>query len=106
LSLKQIQFLFLVFLQPFSVYVYPHVAAWLAKLKDALKMLREANFLRRIFVGGWVLDTASADALYEALPNTFLQQLYGMTETFCSTLSPIEAVPQKIQRCIQEGKWK
>jgi len=82
------------------------VAAWLAKLKDALKMLREANFLRRIFVGGWVLDTASADALYEALPNTFLQQLYGMTEKFCSTLSPIEAVPQKIQRCIQEGKWK
>jgi acyl-CoA synthetase (AMP-forming)/AMP-acid ligase II len=90
-------------LQPYSIFMYPHVAAWLAKQNEELKMLRETNFLRRIYFGGWVLDTASADALFEALPNTFLQQLYGMTEKFCSTLSSIEAVPQKMRRCIQEG---
>jgi acyl-CoA synthetase (AMP-forming)/AMP-acid ligase II len=93
----------MVFLQPNSILVYPHVASWLAKQNEELKMLKEANFLQCIVVGGWVLDTASADALFEALPNTFLQQMYGMTENFCSSLSKVEAVPQKIQQCIQEG---
>jgi hypothetical protein len=51
-----------------------------------------------------VMDPASADALYEALPNTFLQQMYGMTENFCSALSIVGAVPQKIQQCVQEGE--
>jgi non-ribosomal peptide synthetase component E (peptide arylation enzyme) len=92
-----------VFLQPRSLLVYPHVAAWLAKLHDELKMLREADFLRCIVVGGWVMDTASADALYEALPNTFLQQMYGMTESFCSALSTVGTVPQKIQQYTLEG---
>jgi acyl-CoA synthetase (AMP-forming)/AMP-acid ligase II len=82
------------------------VAAWLAKLNEELKMLRETNFLRCLVVGGWVLDTATSNALYEALPNTFLQQMYGMTENFCSALSTVEAVPQKIQQCIQEGNGK
>lgn len=94
------------FSQPRSIFLYPHVAAWLAKQNDELAMLRETNFLRCIYVGGWLMDTTSADALFEALPNTFLQQSYGMTETFCSTFSTVGNVPKKFQRCTQEGNEK
>jgi len=66
--------------------------------------MREMDFLKTMLIGGWVLDTKSADVLSEALPNTHIKSIYGMTEMFCIAVTEESAgQPRKIVRSEIEG---
>jgi len=55
--------------------MYPFVANWFSRCELEMKLLKEANFLKLIMIGGWVLDPATADLIHEKLPNTHLEQV-------------------------------
>jgi len=60
--------------------MYPFVANWFSRCDDELKLLKAANFLKLINLGGWVLDATTANLLAEKLPNTCLQQVFILIE--------------------------
>ncbi|XP_059473279.1 uncharacterized protein LOC132195350 [Neocloeon triangulifer] len=90
--------------KPSSIFMYPFLANWFARSDDELAQIRSKDFLHLINIAGWVLDPTTADLLRDKLPNTHLQQIYGMTEFFFATCTKISEKPQKLERCVNEGQ--
>ncbi|CAB3362652.1 Hypothetical predicted protein [Cloeon dipterum] len=91
--------------KPRSILFYPHVANWFARCDDQLETLRDANIIKLMLVGGWVLDPTTADLLCGKLSNTHLMQVYGMTEIGNCTSTKIGQIkPLKLDRCTSEGQ--
>ncbi|XP_059469428.1 uncharacterized protein LOC132193072 isoform X1 [Neocloeon triangulifer] len=90
--------------KPESLLIYPFVANWFAQCERELKNLRSKNFINMVMIGGWVLDCATADKISDELPNTHLQQNYGMTEILFATCTKITEKPEKFERCVVEGQ--
>ncbi|XP_059479644.1 uncharacterized protein LOC132199121 [Neocloeon triangulifer] len=90
--------------KPKSLLLYPFVANWFARCDDELATLKSKGFLNLITIGGWVLDVATADSLTEKLPNTNLQQVFGMTEIlFATTTDSFKNPKNKLERCKSKG---
>ncbi|XP_059468618.1 uncharacterized protein LOC132192601 [Neocloeon triangulifer] len=90
--------------KPECIILYPYIAAWLSKQTKELELINQLDFVRTILVGGWVLDTHCSDVLSEALPNTQIKPIYGMSEAFCITMPQSGPQTEKIKRCVNEGK--
>ncbi|XP_059473268.1 uncharacterized protein LOC132195343 [Neocloeon triangulifer] len=89
--------------KPSSILLYPFVANWFAQCDDELATLKSKGFLNLISIGGWVLDPTTADSIFEKLPNTHLQQVYGMTEIQMAACTEISETPKKLEHCTNEG---
>ncbi|XP_059468310.1 uncharacterized protein LOC132192385 isoform X2 [Neocloeon triangulifer] len=91
--------------KPRGIIMYPHIAAWLAKQKEELNLIRQLDFLRVMLVGGWVIDIPTADTLCESLPNTHIAPIYGMSEAFAVAITDMrDGIQEKINRIVNGGK--
>jgi hypothetical protein len=59
--------------QPHGLVFYPFVASWFAKSRQLQAL--DLGFIKQIFIGAWVLDTATADMLHQKLPHANLHQV-------------------------------
>ncbi|XP_059473255.1 luciferin 4-monooxygenase-like isoform X2 [Neocloeon triangulifer] len=90
--------------KPKSILFYPFVANWFARCENELEVLGSRNIFNLIMIGGWVLDSKTADKLHDTLPNTHIQQVYGMTEIHFATCTKNGEKPEKLERCVSEGQ--
>ncbi|CAB3362656.1 Hypothetical predicted protein [Cloeon dipterum] len=70
--------------KPRSLLMYPFIANWFARC-------------------AWVLDPTTADLLFECLPNTHLEHIYGMSEAGFVAASFPPGKPQELMRFVKDS---
>ncbi|XP_065332294.1 luciferin 4-monooxygenase-like isoform X2 [Cloeon dipterum] len=75
--------------KPRSIVLYPYLAASFAR-DPILSDVRQQGFLKHVMIAGWVLDSTTAALLSKNLPDTHIQQVYGMSEILYATATEIQ----------------
>jgi hypothetical protein len=56
--------------------LYPFVANWFSRCDKELDIIKAADFLKLIILGGWVLDPATAQLISDKFPSTQLENVF------------------------------
>ncbi|XP_059479512.1 uncharacterized protein LOC132199071 [Neocloeon triangulifer] len=74
--------------KPRTIMLYPYIASSFARNPE-LEAVRKSGFLKHMMIGGWILDITTAKLLSQNLPQTHIQQVYGMSEVLFAFVTHI-----------------
>ncbi|XP_059478322.1 uncharacterized protein LOC132198348 [Neocloeon triangulifer] len=65
--------------KPMKLFLYPYIMSWLAKCDELEK--HDFSFLKRVYLGGSVVDPTTLELLEKKFPSACCNNSYGSTET-------------------------